>query len=160
MRRPRAPSRSSSWRRPATGPWRNRDFLNLVTWLRSHNDSRPSDAPRVGVYGMDLYSLSDSSKAVVEYLTRVAPQAGARARQRTECFRRYADTPEQYGSDVASGARSSCKKDAVAIGGMSNIRARRRLSIRQPTSRADSPHALCERSMRTKAAQTGINPTR
>jgi len=95
--------------------WRNRDFLDLVTQLRSHNDSRPSDAPRVGVYGMDLYSPSDSSKAVVEYLTRVDPPAGARARQRTECFRYYADTPERYGSDVASGVRRSCEKEAVAL---------------------------------------------
>ncbi|HEY1403210.1 MAG TPA: erythromycin esterase family protein, partial [Pyrinomonadaceae bacterium] len=95
--------------------WRNRDFLELVTWLRSHNDSRPSDAVRAGVYGMDLYSLSGSSKAIVEYLTRVDPEAGARAQQRTECFRRYGDTPEQYGSDVGSGVRSSCEKDAVAV---------------------------------------------
>jgi erythromycin esterase-like protein len=105
----------SSFTRFPQWMWRNQDFRNLVTWLRSHNDSRPSDARRVGVYGMDLYSLSESSKAVVEYLTRVDPQAGARARQRMECFRRYADTPEQYGSDVASGARSSCEKDAVAL---------------------------------------------
>jgi erythromycin esterase-like protein len=95
--------------------WRNRDFLGLVTQLRAHNDSRPSGTTRVGVYGMDLYSLSDSAKALVEYLTRVDPAAGARARQRTECFRRYGDTPERYGSDVASGVRSSCEKDAVAL---------------------------------------------
>ena len=95
--------------------WRNRDFLDLVTWLRSHNDSQPSEAARIGVYGMDLYSLSDSSKAVVEYLTRVDPAAGARARERTECFRRYGDTPERYGSDVARRVKTSCEKDAVAV---------------------------------------------
>ena len=95
--------------------WRNRDFHDLVAWLRSHNESRPSDARRVGVYGMDLYSLSGSAKSLLEYLTRVDAAAGARARQRTECFRRYGDRPEQYGSDVASGVRSSCEKDAVAL---------------------------------------------
>jgi erythromycin esterase-like protein len=95
--------------------WRNRDFLDLVTQFRSHNDARPANALRVGVYGMDLYSLSDSSKAVVEYLTRVDPAAGARGRQRTECFRHYGDTPERYGSDVASGVRRSCEKEAVAL---------------------------------------------
>ncbi|HEX8632877.1 MAG TPA: erythromycin esterase family protein [Pyrinomonadaceae bacterium] len=95
--------------------WRNRDFHDLVTQLRSLNDSRPADAPRVGVYGMDLYSLSDSAKALVEYLTRVDPAAGARARQRTECFRRYGDAPEQYGSEVASGVRRSCEKDALTL---------------------------------------------
>jgi erythromycin esterase-like protein len=94
--------------------WRNRDFLDLITWLRSHNDSRPSDAPRVGVYGMDLYSLSDSSKAVVEYLKRVDPAAAARVRKHTACFRRYGDQPEQYGYDVATEMKSSCEKDAAA----------------------------------------------
>jgi erythromycin esterase-like protein len=104
----------SSFTRFPQWMWRNQDFRNLVTWLRSHNDSRPSDARRVGVYGMDLYSLSESSKAVVEYLTRVDPQAGARARKGTACFRRYRDQPQRYGYDVASEMKSSCEKDAAA----------------------------------------------
>ncbi|HEV2801659.1 MAG TPA: erythromycin esterase family protein [Pyrinomonadaceae bacterium] len=95
--------------------WRNQDFLELVAWLRSHNDRRPTDARRVGVYGMDLYSPADSAKAVVEYLTRVDREAGERAHKRTECFRRYGDRPEQYGSDVAAGMKPSCEKDAADL---------------------------------------------
>ncbi|HEV2880087.1 MAG TPA: erythromycin esterase family protein [Pyrinomonadaceae bacterium] len=94
--------------------WRNADFRDLLTWLRSYNDSQPSDASHVGVYGMDLYNLSDSSKAVVEYLTSVDPQAGARARKGTACFRRYGDQPQRYGYDVAAEMKSSCEKDASA----------------------------------------------
>jgi erythromycin esterase-like protein len=95
--------------------WRNEEFRDLVTWLRSHNASRPSDAPRAGVYGMDLYNLSDSSQVVVEYLTRVDPAAATRARQRTECFRRYGDRPERYGQEVATAMKTSCEKDALAL---------------------------------------------
>ncbi|HEY1404796.1 MAG TPA: erythromycin esterase family protein, partial [Pyrinomonadaceae bacterium] len=95
--------------------WRNTDFRDMVAWLRTHNDSQPAVAPRVGVYGMDLYSLSNSSKAVVEYLKRVDPAAAARAQKLTACFRRYGDQPQQYGYDVATGMKSSCEKDAAAL---------------------------------------------
>jgi erythromycin esterase-like protein len=95
--------------------WRNRDFLDLVAWLRAHNDSRPAGAARVGVYGMDLYNLSDSPKAVVEYLARVDPAAAARARPWAECFRRYAERPERYGQEVAARMKSSCEKEAAAL---------------------------------------------
>jgi erythromycin esterase-like protein len=95
--------------------WRNRDFRDLVAWLRSYNDSRPSGTSQVGVYGMDLYSLSDSSKAVVEYLKRVDPAAAARMRKRTNCFRDYGGQPQRYGYEVAMRMRSSCEKDAVLL---------------------------------------------
>lgn len=36
--------------------WRNAEVLALVDWLREYNDSLPVRAPRVGVYGLDLYS--------------------------------------------------------------------------------------------------------
>jgi erythromycin esterase-like protein len=104
----------SAFKRFPQWMWRNRDFRDLVVWLRSHNDSRPSDAARVGVYGMDLYSLSNSSKAVVEYLKRVDTEAAARVRKQTACFRRYGDQPEQYGYDVALEMKSSCEREAAA----------------------------------------------
>lgn len=105
----------SSFRRFPVWMWRNTDFRDLVAWLRAHNDAQPANAPRVGVYGMDLYNFSGSSKAVVEYLTRVDPQAGARARKRTACFRRYGDQPQRYGHDVATEMKSSCEQDAAAL---------------------------------------------
>src|SRR5437764_14199176 len=43
--------------------WRNADILDLVGWLRSHNERLPSGAPKVGVYGLDLYSLYRSIEA-------------------------------------------------------------------------------------------------
>src|SRR5215204_3711926 len=34
--------------------WRNEDVLELVRWLRLHNDALPRGAPKCGFYGMDL----------------------------------------------------------------------------------------------------------
>jgi erythromycin esterase-like protein len=95
--------------------WRNRDFHDFVNWLRSHNESRPASAARVGIYGMDLYSISESSKAVVEYLKRVDPTAAARAGRHARCLNYYGDHGERYGREVASDMKSSCEKDALAL---------------------------------------------
>jgi erythromycin esterase-like protein len=94
--------------------WRNAEFRDLVAWLRSHNDSRRPPATKVGVYGMDLYSLTGSAEAVVEYLGRVDPEAAGRARKRYGCFAAYRESPERYGSDVAAGRKGSCEGEAAA----------------------------------------------
>jgi erythromycin esterase-like protein len=90
--------------------WRNTDFRDFINWIRSHNEAHAPDGGRVGVYGMDLYSLTDSADAVVEYLRRVDPEAAKRARNRYGCFSAYRDRPAQYGYDVATRLRSSCEK--------------------------------------------------
>src|SRR4026209_1970721 len=43
--------------------WRNADILDLVGWLRAHNEIAPASVPKVGVYGLDLYSLHSSMNA-------------------------------------------------------------------------------------------------
>src|SRR5437016_6132201 len=60
--------------------WRNADVVEFVEWLRRHNDALPSDAPKVGFYGLDLYSLRASMETVLRYLEKVDPPAAARAR--------------------------------------------------------------------------------
>jgi erythromycin esterase-like protein len=60
--------------------------LEFVGWLREWNDALPSTAPKVGFYGLDLYSLHASMEAVVAYLERVDPEAAQRARERYSCF--------------------------------------------------------------------------
>ena len=59
--------------------WRNADVLDFVGWLRAHNDALPTAAPKVGFYGLDLYSLHASIDAVLQYLRIVDPAAARRA---------------------------------------------------------------------------------
>src|SRR6185312_3403890 len=62
--------------------WRNADILDLIGWLRSHNDSLPRNDTKVGVYGLDLYSLYRSIHSVIQYLDKVNPEAAKAARRR------------------------------------------------------------------------------
>jgi erythromycin esterase-like protein len=69
--------------------WRNSEVLNLVDWLRGYNDSLPSNKEKIGFYGLDLYSLHSSMKAVLEYLSKVDPEGAKRARFRLFVLRSF-----------------------------------------------------------------------
>ncbi|HEX8638554.1 MAG TPA: erythromycin esterase family protein, partial [Pyrinomonadaceae bacterium] len=45
--------------------WRNKDVVDFVESLRSHNDNLPANSSKVGFYGIDLYSLHASIEAVL-----------------------------------------------------------------------------------------------
>lgn len=93
--------------------WRNADILDLVGWLRSHNDEIDDPALRVGFYGLDLYSLHASMESVLSYLDSRDPVLAAEARRRYACFERY-DEPQLYGEAVSSGLTADCEEEAVA----------------------------------------------
>ncbi|MDQ4120727.1 MAG: erythromycin esterase family protein [Acidobacteriota bacterium] len=93
--------------------WRNTDFRDLVSQVRSINNSLQPSARKAGIYGMDLYGLTKSADAVIEYLNSADPSAGERARKRYDCFRNYRDRPEQYGYAVVEDERKSCEDEAA-----------------------------------------------
>jgi erythromycin esterase-like protein len=90
--------------------WRNTDMLSFVRWLREWNDKHPDR--KVGVYGLDLYSLMTSVHAVIAYLDHVDPEAAKRARARYACFDHFAGDTHAYGYAVSAGIVESCE-DAV-----------------------------------------------
>ncbi|WP_224363853.1 erythromycin esterase family protein [Hyalangium versicolor] len=92
--------------------WRNRDVAELVRWMRAHNAARP-EAERAGFYGMDLYSLHASMRAVVEYLEKVDPEAARRARARYACFEHFGEDPQGYGHATAYGYSETCENGVV-----------------------------------------------
>jgi erythromycin esterase-like protein len=94
--------------------WRNADVLDFVGWLRAYNDGWAAEAPKVGVYGLDLYSLYSSIDAVLHFLERVDPAAAARARERYSCFEQFEEEPHSYAYATGLGLTSSCEDAAVA----------------------------------------------
>src|SRR5947199_4581909 len=48
--------------------WRNTVVLGFIDWLRQRNGKLPAGAHKAGFYGIDLYSLHASIRAVLEYL--------------------------------------------------------------------------------------------
>ena len=93
--------------------WRNADVLDMVGWLRAHDETRARPA-RVGFYGLDLYSLHASMAAVLAYLDRVDPEAARRARARYACFDQFGEEAESYGRALALGLGETCEQEVVA----------------------------------------------
>jgi erythromycin esterase-like protein/adenine/guanine phosphoribosyltransferase-like PRPP-binding protein len=103
----------SDFRRFPAWMWRNRDVADFIGWLREWNDALPKGAPKVGFYGLDLYSLHTSMEAVVEFLDQVDAEAAQRARERYACFDHFSRDPQIYGYEAGTGTAEPCERQAV-----------------------------------------------
>jgi erythromycin esterase-like protein len=99
-----------SFQRFPTWMWRNTDVLEFIEWLRAFNDMLPAHS-RVGVFGLDLYSLYESMQAVVAFLERTDPQAAQRARERYSCFDRFGPDSDAY---AYASVPQSCRDEVLA----------------------------------------------
>jgi erythromycin esterase-like protein len=104
----------SDFRRFPRWMWRNTEVVEFVEWLRAHNNSRPASAGKTGFYGLDLYSLHASMKAVIQYLERTDPEAARRARERYACFDHFGPEPQVYGFIAATDRSKSCRDQVVS----------------------------------------------
>jgi erythromycin esterase-like protein len=91
--------------------WRNADVLDFIGWLRNYNEHRHSH--RVGFYGLDLYSLHASIRAVLDFLDKVDPDAARRARYRYSCFENFGEDTQAYGYAASFGLSKSCENEAI-----------------------------------------------
>jgi erythromycin esterase-like protein len=103
----------ADFRRFPAWMWRNTEVVEFVEWLRSWNDALPKDAPKVGFYGLDLYSLHTSMEAVVAYLDEVDPEAARRARERYSCFDHFGPDPQRYAYEAGIGGAEPCERQVV-----------------------------------------------
>ena len=101
-----------NFRRYPLWMWRNADVVDLVGWLRAHNE-RLDPGRRVGFYGIDLYSLHASMAAVLDYLDKTDAGAASRARYRYSCFEAFGEDPQHYGYTASFDLSSSCQEEAV-----------------------------------------------
>jgi erythromycin esterase-like protein len=92
--------------------WRNADVLDFVGWLRNYNACDPSK--RAGFYGLDLYSLHASIRAVLNFLDKVDPEAARRARYRYACFENFGEDTQAYGYAASFGLSKSCEDEAIS----------------------------------------------
>lgn len=102
------------FRRFPTWMWRNSDVLDLVSWMRDHNDAQRVPSHKVGFYGLDLYSLYSSIHAIIAYLETADPQAASRAKEHYSCFEPWQDQSQAYGRSVTLGVSEPCRREAVA----------------------------------------------
>ncbi len=112
---PFTPDGARPFARFPTWMWRNREFDELVGWLREHNQDLSDHEERVAVYGLDLYSLFASMEAVVRYLDDVDPEAGRMARLRYGCLTPWERDPARYGEAALTGRYRLCEPQVVAM---------------------------------------------
>jgi len=111
-RRPVPKHAEPPFRRFPTWMWRNTDVEAFVEWLRGWNEDRSAEA-RISFHGLDLYNLSASIEAVLEYLDRVDPEAGQVARERYGCLTPWASEPQAYGRMALTRGYSRCERGVV-----------------------------------------------
>ena len=102
------------FKRFPTWMWRNTVVVDFVEWLRDYNLSLPSNAPKVGFYGLDLYSLYTSIEAVLNYLNKVDPEAAKRARYRYSCFEHFGEDTQAYGYAAIFGTTETCEREVIS----------------------------------------------
>jgi protein-L-isoaspartate(D-aspartate) O-methyltransferase len=93
--------------------WRNEETLAFVECLRGHNNERTEG--RAGFFGLDLYSLFTSIRAILDYLDRVDPTTARVARARYSCLTPWESDPATYGRAALTGQYRVCEKEAVAM---------------------------------------------
>jgi erythromycin esterase-like protein/adenine/guanine phosphoribosyltransferase-like PRPP-binding protein len=101
----------TDFRRFPTWMWRNTE---VVEWLRAYNDALAPGAPKVGFYGLDLYSLRASMKAVLQFLEKVDPEGARQARKRYACFDHFGEDTQVYGFVADTGLTASCEEEVVS----------------------------------------------
>lgn len=92
--------------------WRNRDFVEMIGWLWTHNH-RETTEHQISLFGLDLYSLHKSMDAVIAYLDKSDPEAAKTARELYACFDLSGRDSIHYGRSVRRGLQSSCEKEAI-----------------------------------------------
>ncbi|MDP8952359.1 MAG: erythromycin esterase family protein [Actinomycetota bacterium] len=95
-----------------TWMWANEEIVELVQWLRRHNEGLSEE--RVGFYGLDVYSLWESMEAVIAYLERVDPEAVDTARRAYKCFEPYGEDVREYARATAM-VPTSCEDEVVEM---------------------------------------------
>jgi erythromycin esterase-like protein len=105
----------SGFKRFPAWMWRNEVVIDFVTWLRAHNDSASAGEPKVGFYGLDLYSLFTSMEAVLKYLERADPDAARRARYLYSCFDHFHEDSQAYGYAASYGLTKDCEDEVVKL---------------------------------------------
>ena len=110
-----APSHAEpAFRRFPTWMWRNTDVEAFIEGLRAWNLDRPTEE-RAGFYGLDLYNLSASIRAVLDYLDKVDPEAASVARQRYGCLTPWAKEPQVYGRMALTSGFALCEAGVVKM---------------------------------------------
>src|SRR4051812_672815 len=110
-----------TFRRWPTWMWANREVEEFVGWLEWFNEGRPEEE-KVGFYGLDVYSLWDSLRAVMRYLKEQGdPRALSAARRAVRCFEPFGEDAQDYARHTVL-VPEGCRDKVINL--LSELRAR------------------------------------
>jgi erythromycin esterase-like protein len=92
-----------------TWMWRNVETRELHRLAARAQQAGLPYEQRAGFYGLDLYSLYDSVRAVVDYLEDVDPDLAQIARLRYGCLSPWEADPAAYGHAALTGHYHDCE---------------------------------------------------
>jgi erythromycin esterase-like protein len=91
-----------------TWMWRNVEVDGFIRWMREHNQQRPYEE-MCGFYGLDLYNLSGSMRAVIDFLEEQDPNLARLAHRRYGCLEPWAEEPQLYGRNAMLEGYGRCE---------------------------------------------------
>lgn len=95
-----------------TWMWANWEVAALAEWMKEYNSSHQH---KTGFFGLDVYSLWESLNSIMEYLSKVDPEALVKAQEAFRCFEPY---KEDEGTSYALATRfvpKVCEDEVVAL---------------------------------------------
>jgi erythromycin esterase-like protein len=105
-----------------TWMWANWETEALVSWLHKHNNSLPSNK-RVGIYGLDVYSLWESMEAIIDYLKAHDITLLSTAKRALGCFEPFGDEIGMaYARSLQQYMPKTCENEVVQL--LSEVRER------------------------------------
>lgn len=95
-----------------TWMWANEEVVAFADWLRARNANLPEER-QAGFYGLDVYSLWDSMRAVLDYLEKHEDSKAVEAAKRAfMCFEPYREDVQEYAWSTLM-APTNCADDVV-----------------------------------------------
>nr|WP_237330430.1 erythromycin esterase family protein [Streptomyces sp. BA2] len=93
--------------------WANTEMVDFTRWLRQHNDRLPV-GDRVGFFGLDVYSLWESLRAILDHLSIHDPERVAEALETYLCFEPYDQDPQEYALATRL-VPSGCESEVLSL---------------------------------------------
>jgi erythromycin esterase len=94
-----------------TWMWANWETAALAEWLREYNRSLPLHE-KIGFYGLDVYSLWDSMKAMMDYLQNEDSNAAQYVKNAIACFEPFNEDAHQY---ARYSMKQHCRDEVLAL---------------------------------------------
>ncbi|HEY8434161.1 MAG TPA: erythromycin esterase family protein [Sphingomicrobium sp.] len=94
--------------------WRNHEVDAFVRWMRQHNEGRAHER-MCGFYGLDLYNLTASMRAVIGFLDDQDPELARLAHRRYGCLDPWAEDPALYGRHSLVEGYARCEVGVIQM---------------------------------------------